>query len=73
MTPDRMPIVTELVNQNKKQKNYFLGGTSAGRFAESPVLATLLLDLFKDGRSDTNLCYVYRSLRLDRNTLIFNS
>lgn len=72
MTPDGMPIITKLNNdQNKKQEIYFIGGTCAGGFVQSPFLATLLLDLIKGDKSDTNLCHIYRSLRLDRNTLSF--
>ncbi|CAF4271198.1 unnamed protein product, partial [Rotaria sordida] len=55
-----------------KQHIYFVGGTNAGGFVQSPVLATILLDLIQDSISNTNLCHVYRSLRLDRNTLLFN-
>jgi len=73
MTPDGMPIITKLNNdENKKQDIYFVGGTNAGGFVESPVLATLMLDLIKGTTTDTNLCHVYRSLRLDRATLLFN-
>jgi glycine/D-amino acid oxidase-like deaminating enzyme len=72
MTPDGLPIITELINDNKKQQIYFIGGTSAGGFVQSTVLATLITDLFKGTTTDTNLCHVYRVLRLDRNTLLFN-
>jgi D-amino-acid dehydrogenase len=73
MTPDGMPIIAKLNNDdNKKQDIYFLGGTNSGGFVQSTVLATLLLDLIKGLTSETNLCHVYRSLRLDRNTLLFN-
>ena len=72
MTPDGLPIITELINDNKKQQIYFIGGTSAGGFVQSTVLATLITDLFKGTTTDTNLCHVYRVLRLDRNTLSFH-
>ncbi|CAF1088307.1 unnamed protein product [Rotaria sordida] len=72
MTPDGMPIIAQLTAENKKQHIYFVGGTNAGGFVQSPVLATILLDLIQDSISNTNLCHVYRSLRLDRNTLLFN-
>ncbi|CAF0786974.1 unnamed protein product [Rotaria sordida] len=72
MTPDGMPIVAQLSAENKNQQVYFVGGTNAGGFVESPVLATILLDLIQGSTSDTSLCHVYRSLRLDRNTLLFN-
>jgi glycine/D-amino acid oxidase-like deaminating enzyme len=72
MTPDGMPIIAKLNNDdNKKQGIYFVGGTNSGGFVQSPVLATLLLDLLKGETGDTNLCHIYRALRLDRNTLLF--
>jgi len=73
MTPDGMPIIQDFSSENKKQQIYFLGGTSAGGFVQAPVLATLLLDLFQETTTNTNLCHVYRSLRLDRNTLLWNT
>ncbi|CAF4094230.1 unnamed protein product [Rotaria sordida] len=72
MTPDGMPIIAQLPTENKKQQVYFVAGTNAGGFIESSVLAAILLDLIEGSTSDTNLCHVYRSLRLDRNTLLFN-
>jgi glycine/D-amino acid oxidase-like deaminating enzyme len=73
MTPDGMPIIHKLnYDSNKKQDIYFIGGTNAGGFVQAPVLATLILDLIKGSTNDTDLCHIYRSLRLDRNTLIFN-
>ncbi|CAF3937627.1 unnamed protein product [Rotaria sp. Silwood1] len=72
MTPDGMPVIAQLTPENKKQQVYFVGGTNAGGFVESPVLATILLDLIQGSTSNTNLCHVYRSLRIDRNTLLFN-
>ncbi|CAF0798620.1 unnamed protein product [Adineta steineri] len=73
MTPDGMPIIQEFSSQNKKQDIYFIGGTNSAGFVQSPILATLLLDLFKGTTSDSSFCHIYRSLRLDRQTLIFNS
>ncbi|CAF4463112.1 unnamed protein product, partial [Rotaria sp. Silwood2] len=35
ITLDEMPIITELVNNNKKQQIYFVGRTNAGRLVES--------------------------------------
>ncbi|CAF4983231.1 unnamed protein product [Rotaria sp. Silwood1] len=35
ITLDKMPIMTELVNNNKKQQIYFVGRTNAGRLVES--------------------------------------
>ncbi|CAF3518260.1 unnamed protein product [Rotaria sp. Silwood1] len=72
MTPDGMPIIAQLTADNNRQQVYFIGGTNAGGFVQSPVLATILLDLIQGSKSDTNLRHIYRSLRLDRNTLLFN-
>ncbi|CAF1124019.1 unnamed protein product [Rotaria sp. Silwood1] len=72
MTPDGMPVIAQLINENKEQQVYFVGGTNAGGFVESPVLAAVVLDLFQGSTNDTSLCHVYRSLRLDRYTLLFN-
>ncbi|CAM4804328.1 unnamed protein product [Rotaria magnacalcarata] len=72
MTPDGMPIIAQLTEENQKQQVYFVGGTNAGGFVQSPVLAAMLLDLIQDSTNDSNLCHIYRSLRLDRNTLSFN-
>ncbi|CAF3258595.1 unnamed protein product [Rotaria socialis] len=72
MTPDGMPIIAQLAVQNKKQQVYFVGGTNSGGLVQSPILATVLLDLIQGSSSNTNLCHVCRSLRLDRNTLLFN-
>jgi len=72
MTPDGMPIIAQLTSENKKQQIYFVGGTNAGGFVKSPVLSTMLLDLIQGSTNDKNLCHIYRSLRLDRNTLLFN-
>jgi D-amino-acid dehydrogenase len=73
MTPDGMPIIAKLNNdENKKQEIYFVGGTNSGGFVQAPFLATLILDLIQNTTTDTNLCHIYRSLRLDRNTLLFN-
>ena len=70
MTPDGMPIVTELTNgNNNKQQVYFVGGSNAGGFVEAPVLATLLIDLMRGPTNDSSLCHVYRSLGADRDTL----
>ncbi|CAF4955503.1 unnamed protein product, partial [Rotaria socialis] len=71
MTPDGMPIIAQLAVQNKKQQVYFVGGTNSGGLVQSPILATVLLDLIQGSSSNTNLCHVCRSLRLDRNTLLF--
>jgi glycine/D-amino acid oxidase-like deaminating enzyme len=73
MTPDGMPIIQQFYSENKKQEIYFLGGTNAGGFVQAPVLATLLLDLIQDTTTNNNLCHIYRSLRLDRNTLVWNT
>ncbi|CAF5100350.1 unnamed protein product [Rotaria sp. Silwood1] len=72
MTPDGMPVIAQLINENKEQQVYFVGGTNAGGFVESPVLAAVVLDLIQGSTNDTSLCHVYRSLRLDRYTLLFN-
>jgi glycine/D-amino acid oxidase-like deaminating enzyme len=73
MTPDGMPIIHKLSNeQNTKQDIYFIGGTNAGGFVQAPVLSTFILDLIKGQTNETDLSHIYRSLRLDRNTLIFN-
>ncbi|CAF4893361.1 unnamed protein product, partial [Rotaria magnacalcarata] len=47
MTPDGMPIIAQLPVQNKKQQVYFVGGTNSGGFVQSPILATILLDLIQ--------------------------
>ena len=73
MTPDGMPILAQLNDQtDTKQQIYFLGGTNAGGFVQAPVLATLTADLFLNSNNEHNFSHIYRSLRLDRNTLTFN-
>ncbi|CAF3323312.1 unnamed protein product [Rotaria socialis] len=72
MTPDGMPIIAQLTEENQKQQVYFVGGTNAGGFVQSPVLAAMLLDLIQGSTNDSNLCHIYRSLRLDRNSLLFD-
>jgi glycine/D-amino acid oxidase-like deaminating enzyme len=70
MTPDGMPIVTELKSGNKqKQQVYYVGGSNSGEFVQAPLLATLLIDLMRDQTSNSMLCHVYRSLDINRDTL----
>ena len=73
MTPDGMPIIAQLYDQaNAGQQVFFLGGTNAGGFVQAPVLATLVADLIQNAHHEKKFSHIYRSLRLDRNTLIFN-
>ena len=70
MTPDGMPIVTELKNGNKqKQQVYYVGGSNSGEFVQAPLLATLLIDLMRDHTNNSILYHVYQSLDINRDTL----